>query len=438
MQSLNSNRTSLRWMGTTVSIAALALIGLAPANAQSVSHPEKKRIPKPGVTTTPIVPLSLTEKNARTKHNDPVFLSPIVVRSRPISAPIMLTRHDFDAPGVPLQGHIPGIVANAARVRQMDKEQELTITFALRPRNQAEMDDLVKRVYDPKDPLFHHFLTPAERIARFSPTREDFNRVVAFAQQRGLRVVDSSVDRQLVTTTGTVGQIENALGVQMSHYQAANGETFYAPEGEPHVPQSIAPLLFGIHNLSDTAKPHSLAIPRSALPEHAPNSGSGGPGGAPQPNDIGTWSNSGMPAAEVRKCYNLSYSINGAPITGAGQHVALVEFGGFYQQDITAYIWCNANTTWPTINLNAAPIQVHLMRGYDGGVNKDTPEVELDIEMLEAVTDGLSQIDVYEENYNGDMIQELNQILNDNTANQSASPMASMKIQMVSLMRHPT
>lgn len=423
MQYVNINRTSFRLLGTVASAALLTLFSGSVVTAQSPASPggPGTKVPVPvqrGKAIPKAILLSLAEKNALTRNNGPTYLPPIVVRRHPINTPVFLNaQNDFTSPGVPLAGHIPGIVAAATRLGPMDKMQELTVTFSLRPRNQAQMDDLVKRVYDPNDPLFHKFLKPAERIARFSPTQDDFNTVVAFAQQKGLRVTDSSVDRQLIMATGTVGQIEDALGVHLNHYKAADDTTFYAPDGEPTVPRSIAPLLYGIHNLTNAGRPHSNAIPRASLPRpSSPNVS--GPGSGSQPNDIGIWSGPGLSAGEIKKCYNLAYSTNGIPLTGGGQHVALVEFGGFDQNDINYYIGYNQYVATPSVSLNTIPIQTHLLRGYGGGTNRDTGEVELDIEMLEAVADGLSQIDVYEEDADGDMIQEMNQILNDNTANQ--------------------
>jgi subtilase family serine protease len=217
--------------------------------------------------------------------------------------------------------------------------------------------------------------------------------------------------------TGSVGLIENAFGVHLHQYRAQDGSSFYAPDAEPSVPQAIAPSLFGLENLSNADRSRSCAILRSAL---SSRSGGGGNGNGINPADIGIWDLPGMPAGEVRKAYSLYTQDpnDGQMVLGQGQRVALVELGGFDQNDINYYIWYNANIAQPTLQLNTVPIQTHLMAGYQGGTNRDTGEVELDIELLEAVSDGLAAIDVYEEDSNGSVLDEVNQILNDDTANQ--------------------
>ena len=90
-----------------------------------------------------------------------------------------------------------------------------------------------------------------------------------------------------------------------------------------------------------------------------------------------------------------------------------MELGGFDQNDINYYIWYNANIAQPSTSLYTIPIQIH---GSDVGINSNSSEIELDIEMLEAITSGLDQIDVYED---GSSVEaELLTILNDDEANQ--------------------
>jgi subtilase family serine protease len=419
MQTLKVYRASLRRSITIVSATtlSLSLLGSVPATAQSMND-LGTRVPAPVfVNQGKVKPAVLDMPGRRAalqRADQPTALAPIIVPQHPITLSVSrATARKLAGPTVLLKGHIPTKALTATRVGPMDPTRELTLNLMLRPRNQAMMDDLVRRIYDPKDPMFHQYLTPAQRIANFSPAQEDFNTVVAFAQKSGLRVTDSSVDRQIVKATGTVAQIQSAFGLHLDQYQAADKTFFYAPDAEPQVPAAVAPLLFGMENLTDATRPHSCAIPRSSLPATPPSSSLGD-----TPADIGIYSATGMPAGEVKKVFNIAYSVGGTPITGAGQHVALVELGGFNQGDINYYIWYNANIASPSAYLNYTPIQTHLMGGYNGGTNSDTGECELDIEMLEAVADGLTQIDVYEEDYDGSVIDELNQILNDDTANQ--------------------
>ncbi|HLV79890.1 MAG TPA: protease pro-enzyme activation domain-containing protein, partial [Chthonomonadaceae bacterium] len=377
-----------------VSAALLALLGgLSAASAQSSSPSGKAAATARTAAGSPFVqPVPLAERNKLSgAPRGLTVLPPVPNRKHPIPAPVTLADPSVLAgPRVALTGHLPGLLAHASKLTPVDPGKMMTLGFALQPRNKAQMDDLAHRLYDSNDPLFHHFLKPAERIARFSPSVEDFNKVVAFAQQNGLKVTDSTVDRQLLTAVGTAAQIETALGVHLDHYQTGDGRSFYAPDSDPKAPAGIAPLIASIAGLSDASQARADS-PHVAL---APGAGPGSSGGAtPDFN----WQGTGMPAAEITNCYNLSFTLynsgNPVAINGSGQRVALVEGGNFYAPDIAAYISYNA-TANPPANLSAIPLQV---RGDGAPINNFTQECELDIEMLEAVADGLDAVDVYEE-----------------------------------------
>src|ERR1700677_3074146 len=56
----------------------------------------------------------------------------------------------------PLVGHLPG-------------RQRLSLAISLPLRNEAELDDLLQRIYDPQDPSYHNYLIGGEFTARFGP-----------------------------------------------------------------------------------------------------------------------------------------------------------------------------------------------------------------------------------------------------------------------------
>ncbi|HLV80130.1 MAG TPA: protease pro-enzyme activation domain-containing protein, partial [Chthonomonadaceae bacterium] len=304
-----------------VSAALLALLGgLLPANAQAPSAGKGKLLSAPqSAAIQRAVPMTpQQQKTLLPPRAQSLSLPPIPNAKHPIPAPVQLADPSVLAgPMVALPGHVPGLVSHASKLEAVDSNEQITLTFALKPAHQKEMDALARRLYDPKDAQFHHFLKPAERIARFSPSVEDFNKVVAFAQQCGLQVTDASPDRLAVMATGTAGRIQNALGVHLDTYKAEDGTAFYAPDRDPKVPAGIAPLLFCIQQL-DNIKPKSDAIFRPVKPSgnSAGSSGSassyGGSGATP--DDIGIWGGTGMPAGEVQKCYQLAYSASGIPL----------------------------------------------------------------------------------------------------------------------------
>ena len=95
--------------------------------------------------------------------------------------------------------------------------------------------------------------------------------------------------------------------------------------------------------------------------------------------------------------------------------VGLLEFDGFYSNDIAAYATAAGNGRTNIV------IQTVLLDGYDGvptiGTNSGNGEVALDIEMAMAMAPGLSKIIVFSGGPNGSQNDILNVMAASNTVN---------------------
>ena len=75
-------------------------------------------------------------------------------------------------PLVRLPGHVPeAAIATAHRVGDVPAGQPIPLSFVLPLRNQAALSDLLTRLYDPKDPLYGHYLTPQQFADQFLSAR---------------------------------------------------------------------------------------------------------------------------------------------------------------------------------------------------------------------------------------------------------------------------
>src|SRR5208283_4643735 len=106
--------------------------------------------------------------------------------------------------------------------------------------------------YDPSSPDYRQFLTVAQFTEGFSPTEQDYQAVVNFAEANGLTVTDTPPNRLLVDVNGSVAQIEKAFHVVMTVYQhPTEKRTFYSPDREPSL-DLIVPVahIAGLNNFS--------------------------------------------------------------------------------------------------------------------------------------------------------------------------------------------
>src|SRR5215472_13014015 len=59
-------------------------------------------------------------------------------------------------------------------------QQRLKLAFQLPLRNQAELTQLLRDLYDPGSPSYHKYLSVSEFTERFGPTAADYRKVVAW------------------------------------------------------------------------------------------------------------------------------------------------------------------------------------------------------------------------------------------------------------------
>jgi xanthomonalisin len=91
-------------------------------------------------------------------------------------------------------------------------------------------------LHDKKSPQIH-FLTAEEWNARYAPSVQDEQSVVAWAQSQGLTVTQRYPNRLLVDVEAASGTIE--LNVTINSYQLS-GQTYFSNDRDPAIPANLA------------------------------------------------------------------------------------------------------------------------------------------------------------------------------------------------------
>jgi hypothetical protein len=271
-----------------------------------------------------------------------------------------------------LHGHVPKILSRLTPLGILPATNQLSLAIGLPLRNQAALDVFLQQLYDPRSPNFRKYLTPAEFTARFGPTESDYAAVKNFAQTNGLTISGTHGNRLLLDVTGPVSAIQKAFHITLRTYRhPSENRNFFAPDAEPSVNSQLP--IADISGLDNFSRPHPNFHRRATTA--APRIGSGS-GGTYFGNDF-------------RTAY-----VPGTTLTGAGQTVGLVQFDGFYSNDIASYA--------SAAGLTNIPILTVLIDGFSGtptGGDGNT-EVSLDIEMAMSMAPGLNSIVVFEGNIN--------------------------------------
>lgn len=352
------------------------------------------------------------------------------------------------------QGQMAPALRTAHILGHLESKTTLPLALTLPLRNQAQLDDLLHRLYTPGDPQQGKFLTPAQFTEKFGPTQQDYDAVAAYAKSQGLTVTATHSGRTILEVAGTTPTVEKAFGVTLGRYQLADGRVVFANAAAPRVPQSIAARLAGVAGLTNMGqmRPKLRLQPRQAgplLPVTGVGGGIGtGPAGGLAPNDIkfaynlsditplypfttttigttttgttgtgttGTGTTGTGTTTTTTTSTVSTGTVTGTPtgLDGAGQTLGLFELDGYDPKDVALYVstfglptqLVPVTTTTGTTTTTTQPVLQNIVLGRaTGGIITPSGqgEVTLDIDMALALAPNIKTIYVYEGNQRTD------------------------------------
>jgi subtilase family serine protease len=237
-----------------------------------------------------------------------------------------------------LTRHVREEVANgrAQLIGQLPATQTLRFDIVLPLRDRAGLQNFLQEVQDPTSPFYHHFLTPQEFTARFGPSQENWDALVAFAKASGFEIINGTLEERDLRLTGTVANIEKAFHVSLGNYKdLTEDRIFFAVDREPTVDLPFQ--LWHITGLDNDSRPHPLYVKKSDYakahgldPDKVVSNATTGSG--PSASFLGS---------DMRAAY---YS--GTALTGTGQTIGLFEFLGTDLVDLNTY-YSNVGQTKP-------------------------------------------------------------------------------------------
>jgi subtilase family serine protease len=182
-----------------------------------------------------------------------------------------LASQGLAATGRIIAHNTPNYVATAQNVGTEDPATVIELSFWLQPRNRKVLDAITAQIYDPTSPHFRHFLTRTQIVNEFAPTAAQLATVRQFLVANKLTVTRVGPMNFFVHVKGTVGDIENALHVQLNNYQVGS-QVMRANDHDPFVEGTAGPLVRAISGLDSGAYAHPMNT--------RPNPVGGAPSGA--------------------------------------------------------------------------------------------------------------------------------------------------------------
>lgn len=275
-----------------------------------------------------------------------------------------------------LHKHVPRVVSNgqAKLVGALPSTQKIRMAVILRLRNQNKLTRLLGELYDPSSPDYRHFLTVQEFTDQFAPTAQDYANVTRWAKRHDFAVVKTYSNRLVLDVSGTAGQVDTALNVSMNIYKAPDSKrTFYSIDRNPTLDLSVP--VKHIQGLNDFSIPRPMTKFTNNASAVADVTGSG-PGGY-------------YLGSDMRAAY-----YGGSLLTGVGQSVGLLEFGGYRLNDVNL-TFADAGQSYDVPVNNVLIDGASASPSVDAAGSLDDAEEVLDIAQVIGMAPGLSQVRVY-------------------------------------------
>jgi subtilase family serine protease len=282
-----------------------------------------------------------------------------------------------------LTRHVREVVLNgeAQSLGRLPATQSMRLVLVLPHRNQAELENFLKELYDPQSTAYRRFLTVEEFTAKYGPSHEDYDSVIRFAEGNGFTVVGTSRNRMNLDVTGPVEAIEKAFHLTMGVYQhPTENRTFFAPDREPTMDLPFQ--LWHITGLDNYSTPKPALVRRDANAATVRSSATTGSG--PSDSFLGS---------DMRAAYYVDGNAS-ANLTGAGQSLGLFELAGTDLADLTTYYTNVGQTNNVPITLKSVDTQSASCT-FAGPPACDDTEQTLDMTQALGMAPGLSSLVVY-------------------------------------------
>ena len=120
----------------------------------------------------------------------------------------------------------------------MADNQQIQLSIVLPPSHQNQMQELLRSLYQPDSPNYHHWLQQGAFAAQFGPTADQVAAVQAWLHVNGL--THTVFSGFAIEVTATANQLSNALSVQFVRYRTPSGRQGYVAQSAPLVPLTLA------------------------------------------------------------------------------------------------------------------------------------------------------------------------------------------------------
>jgi len=231
-----------------------------------------------------------------------------------------------------------------------DPKKEMTVTIILRPLPGENQEHDILRKNAPR-------ISRREFAAKQNAHLDDVDKIMSFASEHGLTVVDADAARRTVILGGTVERISAGFSVHLDEYEV-EGKSHRIQRGPIYIHPNLQHTILGVFGLDDrpVARPHSCRF---------------------EPNVCGTPLSTSFTPPQIAAAYGFPLGVS-----GKGQTIAILELGGGYTNADMVTYFNGLGISVPSIT--AVSVDGATNKPEGGQSNADL-EVCLDIQICGAI-----------------------------------------------------
>lgn len=279
----------------------------------------------------------------------------------------------------PVQGSQKSLLPNSRPAGPVDPSELASLT--VRVRSTGDPKALEKFVYEQaaKPLAKRQYLTHEQLTTQHGASKDDLDKIEAFAQQHDLFVVRRNAAARTIQLRGKLADLLAAFHADVGLYHHSTG-TYRGRQGEITVPKELQPIITGVFGFDTRPKNRKTSRGGTATASRRRTSGSqatksGGKGAATvNPQD-------GVPSTEFASRYNFPTQSNGTTLDGTGQTIAIIELGGGYRTSDLKVYFHEIGIPMPKV----AAVSVDQAANDPTTADSADGEVMLDIEVAGAV-----------------------------------------------------
>jgi len=226
-------------------------------------------------------------------------------------------------------------------------------------RNRRELAELKTQLQKPGSPNYHKWLSTAEFMRRFGPTRQQMNDVTSWLGANNFTLDKANLATRTVRFSGTVTQAERAFSTEIVGNAGA-----YANNTDPRIPARLAGTIAAIFGLSGqpVGRISSAELESAEVPAATST-----PVSHFMPQDFWTYYDESSP---------ITAGNNGG--TGAGDCIGFLEGDSMYPEELDAF---DTQFDLPSTSLTTVPTDPSSQIPY----STSSHETQMDVEWAHAV-----------------------------------------------------